>query len=118
MFGGLRGRRLSLAVGFVGAVGFMLQGFDQAVANGLLTLNSFVKTFPQMDTVNTSGAVEAHNSLIQGMFTIGASWPTRASKAWMIAMAEFDFVWQEPSLLSTRSDVLWEHSRVLISVIK
>jgi hypothetical protein len=66
MFSGLRGRRLSLAVSLVGALGFMLQGYDQAVANGLLTLNSFVKIFPQMDTVNTSGAVETHNSLIQG----------------------------------------------------
>lgn len=64
----LRGQRLSLVVGIVGALGFMLQGYDQAVTNGLLTLNSFVKTFPSIDTINTTGAQESHNSTIQGMF--------------------------------------------------
>jgi hypothetical protein len=67
-FSELRGPRLSLAVGIVGALGFMLQGYDQAVTNGLLTLDSFVKTFPTIDTVNTTGAQESHNSTIQGMF--------------------------------------------------
>ncbi|CRL30578.1 Sugar/inositol transporter [Penicillium camemberti] len=62
----LRGKSLSLVIGLVGAVGFILQGYDQAVANGLLTLGSFIAVFPQIDTVNTSGSEKAHNSTIQG----------------------------------------------------
>ncbi|CAI7587366.1 unnamed protein product [Penicillium glandicola] len=62
----LKGKSLSLVIGLVGAVGFILQGYDQAVANGLLTLGSFIAVFPQIDTVNTSGSVKSHNSTIQG----------------------------------------------------
>lgn len=62
----LRGKKLSLVISLVGAVGFILQGYDQAVANGLLTLGSFIAMFPQIDTTNTTGAQEAHNSTIQG----------------------------------------------------
>jgi hypothetical protein len=62
----LRGRSLSLVIGLVGALGFMLQGYDQAVSNGLLTLDSFIHTFPQTDTVNTSGSQKSHNAKIQG----------------------------------------------------
>ncbi|PCG99853.1 Major facilitator superfamily domain, general substrate transporter [Penicillium occitanis (nom. inval.)] len=66
VFDELRGRRLSLAVGLVGAMGFMLQGYDQAVANGLLTLDSFVKTFPAIDAIHATGAEKSHKSTIQG----------------------------------------------------
>ncbi|KAJ5605631.1 hypothetical protein N7510_008412 [Penicillium lagena] len=62
----LRGKTLGLVIGVVGAVGFVLQGYDQAVANGLLTLGSFIAVFPQIDTVNTKGAQQSHNSTIQG----------------------------------------------------
>lgn len=62
----LRGKKLGRVVGLVGAVGFILQGYDQAVANGLLTLASFIATFPEIDTVNTTGAQRSHNSTIQG----------------------------------------------------
>lgn len=64
--GNLRGRPLSFVIGVVCALGFMLQGYDQAVANGLLTLDSFVSTFPEIDTLHTSGAQKHHNSTIQG----------------------------------------------------
>jgi hypothetical protein len=64
----LRGKSLSLVIGIVGAVGFILQGYDQAVANGLLTLGSFIAVFPQIDTVNTSGSEKSHNSTIQGIY--------------------------------------------------
>lgn len=67
VFDELRGRRLSLAVGLVGAMGFMLQGYDQAVANGLLTLDSFVKTFPAIDAIHATGEEKSHKSTIQGM---------------------------------------------------
>lgn len=69
VFDELRGRRLSLAVGLVGAMGFMLQGYDQAVANGLLTLDSFVKTFPAIDAIHATGAEKSHKSTIQGTLT-------------------------------------------------
>lgn len=64
--GNLRGRPLSFVIGVVCALGFMLQGYDQAVANGLLTLDTFVSTFPEIDTLHTSGAQKHHNSTIQG----------------------------------------------------
>ncbi|KAJ6044111.1 uncharacterized protein N7446_002307 [Penicillium canescens] len=62
----LRGKSLSLVIGLIGAVGFVLQGYDQAVCNGLLTLGSFIAVFPQIDTVNTTGSQDSHNSTIQG----------------------------------------------------
>lgn len=65
----LRGRSLGRIIGLVGAVGFVLQGYDQAVANGLLTLDSFISVFPEIDTVNTHGSQKSHNSTIQGMLT-------------------------------------------------
>lgn len=64
--GNLRGKSLSIVIGLVGALGFMLQGYDQAVANGLLTLDSFVATFPAIDTLSTTGAQKSHNATIQG----------------------------------------------------
>lgn len=63
----LRGPKLGRVIGLVGAVGFILQGYDQAVSNGLITLSSFVSVFPQTDTVNTKGAVKSRNATIQGM---------------------------------------------------
>lgn len=63
----LKGKSLSQVIGLIGAVGFVLQGYDQAVSNGLLTLGSFIAVFPQIDTVNTSGGEKSHNSTIQGM---------------------------------------------------
>lgn len=62
----LRGKKLGRVIGIIGAVGFILQGYDQAVANGLLTLASFITVFPEIDTLNTSGAQKSHNSTIQG----------------------------------------------------
>jgi hypothetical protein len=70
VFDELQGRRLSLAVGLVGAMGFMLQGYDQAVANGLLTLDSFVKTFPAIDAIHATGAEKSHKSTIQGTLPV------------------------------------------------
>lgn len=65
----LKGKSLSLAIGLIGAVGFVLQGYDQAVTNGLLTLGSFIAVFPQIDTVHTSGSEKSHNSTIQGIYS-------------------------------------------------
>lgn len=88
VFDELRGRRLSLAVGLVGAMGFMLQGYDQAVANGLLTLNSFVKTFPAIDAIHATGAEKSHKSTIQGTLTAP---PSIRMQYYRISDSYFDF---------------------------
>ena len=62
----LQGRSVTTVLGVVAATGFALQGYDQAVMNGLITLDNWVKLFPQIDTVNTTGADKAHRSTIQG----------------------------------------------------
>jgi hypothetical protein len=69
MFNNLRGRSLTRLLGVVGALAFTLQGYDQAVANGLLTLRSFLTTFPSINTTSKtlSPAQISHNSTIQGM---------------------------------------------------
>lgn len=41
-------------------------GYNNAVAGGLLSLPSWVETFPQIDTTNTTGDVKAENSRLQG----------------------------------------------------
>lgn len=45
---GLRGRPLTITLSVVAATAFMLQGYDQAVMNGLLTLDTFTHQFPEM----------------------------------------------------------------------
>lgn len=51
-----------------------LFGYDQGVMGGLLTLNSFVTTFPQIDTTKAgemglSAAEKSTRSTVQGMST-------------------------------------------------
>lgn len=67
-FSNLRGKRLNIVLGVVGATCFALQGYDQAVANGLLTLPTWVAVFPQIDTISSglTKAQKSHNSTLQG----------------------------------------------------
>ncbi|KAK0102418.1 hypothetical protein ONS95_006038 [Cadophora gregata] len=70
MFGGgryfgLRGQKLTLAINIIAGLDFLLFGYDQGVMGGLLTLGSWVKQFPEIDTVNNSG--NTHISTIQGI---------------------------------------------------
>jgi sugar porter (SP) family MFS transporter len=55
---------------------FVLFGYNQSGVGGLLSLRDFAHTFPEMDTVTTTGEVKTHKKTIQGavvaMFTIGA----------------------------------------------
>ncbi|KAF8213796.1 putative MFS sugar transporter [Mycena galopus ATCC 62051] len=74
---GLRGKALNNAL--VWAVimpAYLLFGFNNGVAGGLLDLPAWVALFPQIDSVNTTGAQKAHNSRIQGtvvaVYTLGA----------------------------------------------
>lgn len=45
---GLRGKSLTITLSIVAATAFLLQGYDQAVMNGLLTLDTFTARFPEM----------------------------------------------------------------------
>ena len=48
------------------APAFTTYGYNLSAPGGLLTLKAFNEQFPQMDTFNSTGAEEHHNSLIQG----------------------------------------------------
>ncbi|PYH43897.1 putative MFS sugar transporter, partial [Aspergillus saccharolyticus JOP 1030-1] len=73
---GLRGSQLHRAIMWlVVCPAFVCYGYNQAVTGGLLTLQSFADTFPQMNTLTTTGAQQNHNSTIQGtviaLYTVG-----------------------------------------------
>ncbi|KAL0944090.1 hexose carrier protein [Colletotrichum truncatum] len=75
---GLTGNALNhLKTALIIAPSFILYGYNIGVVGGLLTEHDWVKTFPQIDTVNTTGAEKARNSTLQGFivatFTIGAT---------------------------------------------
>ncbi|KAK5172248.1 uncharacterized protein LTR77_003886 [Saxophila tyrrhenica] len=63
---GLRGSKLNAAIWALACFCIMIFGYNQAVAGGVLTSESFQKQFPQMDTVDTEGAEKKHNATIQG----------------------------------------------------
>ncbi|KAK2023741.1 general substrate transporter [Colletotrichum zoysiae] len=56
---GLRGSSLSVILSIVAATAFALQGYDQAVMNGLLTLDTFSHQFPQMKNSSIEGTAVA-----------------------------------------------------------
>ncbi|PIG82390.1 hexose carrier protein [Aspergillus arachidicola] len=73
----LQGRPLRLAQVFLIVVpAFILFGYNQAGVGPLATLQSWVHVFPEIDAVNTTGAVKAHNSTSKGAvvasFQLGA----------------------------------------------
>ncbi|KAI2788188.1 hypothetical protein POX_e06201 [Penicillium oxalicum] len=47
---GLNGTKLQIAIGLLAGMDFLLFGYDQGVTGGLLTLDSFRKYFPTIDT--------------------------------------------------------------------
>lgn len=64
---GLRGAALNRAIiWLVVCPAFVTYGYNQGVMGGLLTLESFAKTFPQINTLTTEGAEQHYNSTIQG----------------------------------------------------
>ena len=64
---GLTGYKLNHAtIALIVGPAFTCFGWNQAVLGGVLTLDSFVQTFPTLDTINTTGAVRSYNSQIQG----------------------------------------------------
>jgi hypothetical protein len=80
----LRGSSLSRAIiWLVVCPAFFCYGYNLSVAGGLLTLDSFIKSFPQLDTINTTGEQQHHNSTIQGISRLSSlrSAPLSALKA-------------------------------------
>lgn len=66
-FWGLRGSALNHAtIYMIVGPAFTCFGYNQAVAGGVLTLPSFIKAFPEMNTITTTGATQQFNSKIQG----------------------------------------------------
>lgn len=61
----LRGFHLNLAIALSGACAWILQGYDQAVMNGIITMELFLERFPVMNA-NRPGVSEQHASLIKG----------------------------------------------------
>lgn len=61
----LRGFKLNLAIALSGACAWILQGYDQAVMNGLLTMTLFQEQFPVLNSARP-GVDTAHASLIKG----------------------------------------------------
>ncbi|KAE8385353.1 general substrate transporter [Aspergillus alliaceus] len=55
---------------------FILFGYNQSGVGGLTDFPSWVKQFPEIDTVNTTGVQKSHNATVQGAvvasYTIGA----------------------------------------------
>lgn len=73
----LRGSALSIAqIGLIVAPSFILFGYNQAGIGGLLSLPDWTKTFPEIDTIHTTGAEKNRNAVFQGLvvasFVIGA----------------------------------------------
>lgn len=63
----LRGKALiNVMIATAVCPAYILLGYNNAVFGGLLTLPSFLATFPSIDTVNTTGSVAAENARIQG----------------------------------------------------
>ncbi|KAF2087947.1 putative sugar transporter [Saccharata proteae CBS 121410] len=76
-FLGFSGHALSvLQIALIVCPSFILFGYNQAGLGGLITESDWNKTFPEIDTADTTGAKESHNSTIQGLvvavFTLGA----------------------------------------------
>ena len=70
---GLRGRKLELAI-IYGVVlpGFLLFGYNNSAAGGLVELNSWVETFPIIDTLNPhAGNAATLQGLAISLYTLG-----------------------------------------------
>ncbi|KAJ6171284.1 Major facilitator superfamily domain general substrate transporter [Penicillium chermesinum] len=71
---GLRGTHLNIMISVIAGLDFLLFGYDQGVMGGLLTLDSFVKTFPEIDTtkagtVGLTAEQKSTRSNVQGITT-------------------------------------------------
>lgn len=68
-FYGLRGRALTNAITWgVICPAYILFGWNNALAGGLLDLESWIQTFPRINTLTTTGEQNADNSRVQGTY--------------------------------------------------
>ncbi|KAI1850923.1 hypothetical protein JX265_007248 [Neoarthrinium moseri] len=69
---GLTGTKLNIAIAIIAGTDFALFGYDQGVMGGLLTLPSFLRIFPEIDTQHPpAGSNASQTSNVQGI-TVGA----------------------------------------------
>ncbi|KAL2839284.1 major facilitator superfamily domain-containing protein [Aspergillus pseudoustus] len=62
-----------LQTAFVVFPAFFLFGYCQVVVGALVSFEAFTRFFPQLDTLHSTGVLESHRSLIQGVYNhIGA----------------------------------------------
>lgn len=60
------GKRLELIQTLLIALpSFVLFGYNQSGLGGLLSIESWVETFPEIDTIHTKGAQKSTNSTVQ-----------------------------------------------------
>lgn len=66
---GLHGIKLQIAVGVIAGIDFLLFGYDQGVTGNLLTLESFQRHFPLINTSapGISAAERSDRSTYQGI---------------------------------------------------
>ena len=62
----IRGPTLQRLIAVLGAAAFAVQGYNQSLFGGFITLPDFLETIPEVNTVTTTGAKEAHNENIMG----------------------------------------------------
>lgn len=64
---GLRGTRLvNFQLMTIVLPAYFLLGYNNAVMGGLLSLDSFIETFPQTNTGKSAGSAATENAKIQG----------------------------------------------------
>jgi len=68
---GLTGTKLNVAIAIIAGTDFALFGYDQGVMGGLLTLPSFLRFFPQIDTVNGGPQASNVQGITVGGYTLG-----------------------------------------------
>ena len=65
-FWGLKHGKLHAAIWAEACVCVTIFGYNQAAGGGVVAFPAFVKQFPIMDTIDTTGAKQRYNSTIQG----------------------------------------------------
>lgn len=69
---GLTGTQLQVAIGILAGMDFLLFGYDQGVTGGLLTLHSFNRHFPSINTlVNKSAAASTRQGITVAAYNLG-----------------------------------------------
>ena len=64
---GLRGNGLqTFIIWTVICPAYILFGYNNSVCGGLLDLEAWIKYFPQINTLTTTGSEKSHNSTLQG----------------------------------------------------